>query len=53
MPDVDENKGKGTLEQSLDANVPRSIGELDNFKRDKKAQHTGADVLGVVQGDKN
>jgi hypothetical protein len=53
VPVVDENKGKSTLEQSLVANVPRSIGALDNFKRDKKAQHTGTAVLEVVQGDKD
>ncbi|HEY3258084.1 MAG TPA: DUF4157 domain-containing protein, partial [Gemmatimonadaceae bacterium] len=52
-PVVDENKGKQQLEQSLQANIPRSIGALDNFKRDKQAQHTGADVMEVVQGDKN
>jgi hypothetical protein len=53
LPVVDENKGKGTLERSLDANVPRSIGALDNFKRDQKAKHTSAAVLEVVQGDKD
>jgi hypothetical protein len=53
VPEVDENKGKGTLLQSLKANVPRTIGDLDNFKRDRKAQHTGAAVLEVVQGDKD
>jgi uncharacterized protein DUF4157 len=53
VPVVDDNKGKGKLTQSLDENVPHSIGELDNFKRDKKAQHTGADVMEVVQGDRD
>jgi hypothetical protein len=52
-PPVDENKGKQTLQQSLAENVPQSIEDVDNFKRDKKAQHMGADVLQVVQGDKN
>ena len=33
--------------------MPRSIEDVDNFKRDKKAQHTGADVMTVVQGDQN
>jgi hypothetical protein len=51
-PVVDETKGKRTLAQSLAANVPKSIGVLDNFQRDKKAQHTGAEVLAVVQTDK-
>jgi len=52
-PVVDDSKGKKTLAQSLAANVPKSIGVLDNFQRDKKAQHTGAEVLEVVQGDRN
>jgi hypothetical protein len=52
-PVVDESKGKSALDQSLAANVPKSIGVLDNFERDKKAQHTAAEVLDVVQGDKN
>ena len=52
-PPVDESKGKQTLQTSLAENVPASIEDVDNFKRDKKAQHMGADVLQVVQGDKN
>ena len=52
-PVIDETKGKRTLAASLAANVPKSIGVLDNFQRDKKAQHTGAEVLAVVQEDKN
>lgn len=52
-PPVDENKGKQKLKDSLAENVPRSIEDVDNFKRDKKAQHMGADVMQVVQGDKN
>jgi hypothetical protein len=52
-PPVDERKGKQRLQQSLAENVPRSIEDVDNFKRDKKAQHMGSDVLQVVQGDKN
>ena len=53
VPTVDETKGKSTLERSLKANVPRTVGELDNFKRDEKAGHTSAAVLVVVQGDKD
>jgi hypothetical protein len=53
VPAVDETRGKGTLERSLKANVPRTVGELDNFKRDEKASHTSAAVLVVVQGDKD
>lgn len=52
-PPVDENKGKQKLQQSLAENVPKSIEDVDNFKRDKKAQHMGTDVLKVMQGDKN
>lgn len=52
-PVVDENKGRQRLDQSLAANIPPTIGALDNFQRDKKGQHTAAEVLEVVQGDKN
>jgi len=52
-PPVDEAKGKRKLQDSLKENVPKSIEDVDNFKRDKKGQHIGADVMGVVQGDKN
>lgn len=52
-PPVDPATGQRTLQQSLAQNVPRSIEDVDNFKRDKKGQHIGADVLKVVQGDKN
>ena len=51
-PKVDANKGKQTLQEKLKENVPRKIEDVDNFKRDKKAQHTGAEVLKVVQVDK-
>src|SRR5207244_324017 len=52
-PVVEEKKAKQTLSQTLAENVPRNIEDVDNFKRDKKAQHMGADVMQVVQGDKN
>ncbi|HKH91620.1 MAG TPA: DUF4157 domain-containing protein, partial [Gemmatimonadaceae bacterium] len=52
-PVVDEIKGKRTLAESLAANVPKSIGVLDNFQRDKKGQHTAAEVFQVAQADKN
>lgn len=52
-PVVDENKGPTQLQQSLAENVPRTIEDVDNFKRDQKAQHVGAEVLKVVQTDKN
>jgi hypothetical protein len=52
-PPVDPAKGKATLQQSLSENVPKSIEDVDNFKRDMKGQHIGTDVLKTVQGDKN
>ncbi len=52
-PAIDENKGKGTLQESLKENVPKSIEDVDNFKHYKKAQHMGADVMHVVLEDKN
>jgi hypothetical protein len=52
-PKVDPNKGKQTLQAKLQDNVPRKIEDVDNFKRDKKAQHVGADVLKTIQEDKN
>jgi hypothetical protein len=52
-PPVDPEKGKATLQKSLADNVPKSIEDVDNFKRDMKGQHIGADVMKTVQGDKN
>src|SRR6185503_9905316 len=52
-PVVDENKGKQKLQEKLAENIPKSVEDVDNFKRDKKGQHTGADVMKVVQGDKD
>lgn len=52
-PPVDENKGKQKLQESLKENVPRKIEDVDNFQRDKKAQHMGSDVMSVVLTDKN
>ena len=52
-PPVEPSRGQSTLQESLRKNVPRKIEEVDNFKRDKKAQHMGADVMQVVTGDKN
>ncbi|WP_043113950.1 hypothetical protein [Solimonas soli] len=52
-PPVDPNAGKQKLQQSLADNVPKTIEDVDHFKRDMKGQHIGADVLKVVQGDKN
>ncbi|HEV8430877.1 MAG TPA: hypothetical protein VGQ41_23445 [Pyrinomonadaceae bacterium] len=52
-PKVDPGTGKQTLQQQLKENVPKRVEDVDNFKRDKKAQHTGAEVLKVIQVDKN
>ena len=50
-PAVDGSKASRELQESLARNIPRSIEDVDNFKRDRKAQHTGADVLKMVQAD--
>ncbi len=52
-PPVDENKGKQKLQESLKENIPQTIEDVDNFKRDQKAQHMGSDVMKVVLEDKN
>jgi hypothetical protein len=52
-PPVDESKAKQKLQESLKENIPRKIEDVDNFKRDQKAQHMGADVMKVVLQDKN
>jgi hypothetical protein len=52
-PTADENKGKRKLQDSLKENTPGTLEDVDNFKRDQKAQHMGADVMGVVLVDKN
>lgn len=52
-PPVDESKGKQKLQESLKENIPKSIEDVDNFKRDQKAQHMGSDVMKVVLADKN
>src|ERR1044072_9027523 len=52
-PKVDAGKGKQTLQETLRENMPRKIEDVDNFKRDMKGQHIGAEVLKTVQGDKS
>ena len=52
-PVVDVAKPRATLQASLTENVPRTLEDVDNFKRDMKAQHIGADVLQVVHADKD
>ena len=53
VPAIDEKRGKKKLQESLIENIPETIEDVDNFKRNKKAQRMGADVMKVVQGDKN
>ena len=48
-----ENKVKQQLQTSLADNIPQTIEEVDNFKRDNKARQMGNAVMSVVQGDKN
>src|SRR4030095_3420460 len=48
-PKVDANKGKQTLQATLRENVPKKIEDVDNFKRDQKDQHMGAEVLTTIQ----
>lgn len=52
-PPVDPKVAQQRLQASLAQNVPRRIEDVDNFQRDMKAQHIAADVLQVVQGEKN
>lgn len=52
-PAADEKKAKGELQDTLKENIPRKIEDVDNFKSDQKAQRMGADVMKVVQGDKD
>jgi hypothetical protein len=52
-PTADDNKGKQKLQDSLKENTPQTLEDVDNFKRDQKAQHMGADVMGGVLVDKN
>ena len=51
-PVANDNKGKQKLQISLVEHVPQTIEDVDNFKRNKKGQHIGSDVLKVVQADK-
>lgn len=53
LPRVDVARPRAQLRQSLAEHVPRTLEAVDNFKRDMKAQHIGADVLQVVQSDKD
>jgi hypothetical protein len=52
-PKPDPQKAKDKLKASLEENIPASIEDVDNFKKNKKGQHISADVMGVVNTDKN
>ncbi len=52
-PKPDPQKAKDKLKQSLEENIPSSIEDVDNFKKNKKGQHISSDVMGVVNTDKN
>jgi hypothetical protein len=52
-PVTNENKAKQKLQDSIKENIPQKIEEVDNFKRDKKAQQMSTGVMQVVQDDKN
>ena len=52
-PTPDENKAKSQLTQSIEANIPKTLGDVDDFKGDKKAQVMSTDVLRMVQADKD
>jgi len=48
-----ESKGKQELQNALAENIPQTIEEVDNFKKDNKAGAMSRAVLSAVQGDKD
>ncbi len=48
-----ESKVKEQLQSSIAANIPQTIEEADNFKRDNKAGEMSKAVLSSVQNDKD
>lgn len=52
-PPVKENEAKQALNDAIQANIPQSIEDVDNFKRNNKAGHMSAAAGLVVQTDKN
>jgi hypothetical protein len=48
-----ENKAKEELQSSIAENIPQTIEEVDNFKRDNKAGQMSKAVLSSVQNDKD
>ncbi|TND09751.1 MAG: hypothetical protein FD123_875 [Bacteroidetes bacterium] len=51
-PVPDPQKAKDKLAESMEENIPRSIEDVDNFKKHKKAQHMATAVMSVVNTDK-
>lgn len=48
-----ESRGKQELQNALAENIPQTIEEVDNFKKDNKAGAMSSAVLSAVQGDKD
>src|SRR6185436_19556610 len=51
-PRVDAQPAQRALQESLAARIPKTVEAVDNFKRDRNAQHVGAEVARVAQADK-
>ncbi|HEY6864461.1 MAG TPA: hypothetical protein VI319_11235, partial [Burkholderiales bacterium] len=52
-PVVEPGKAEGRLTESIQENIPKTLEDVDNFRKDQRGRHMSADVLEVVQGDKN
>ena len=52
-PVVEPKKAEGRLTESIQENIPKTLEDVDNFRKDQRGRHMSADVLEVVQGDKN
>jgi hypothetical protein len=52
-PKPDPGAAKQSLQKSLDENIPQTIEDVDNFKKNQKATHISRNVMNVVQGDTN
>lgn len=51
-PQPDEQKAKAAFDQAIAENIPRSIEDVDNFKRNNKAAQMSAAVAMSVKTDK-
>lgn len=52
-PQPDEQKAKAAFDEAIADNIPRSIEDVDNFKRDNKAAQMSAAVAMSVKSDKS